>query len=149
MNIASVSRFTGIPSTTLKRWIAAGVIPKTEDMSTIVKAIILHKDKEILDSKKNYGNVDLEAELLQEKIRLTKAQAAREEIKNAVSLNNLLPTEEVERTWKTVCLFISSRLQSIPKSMSSRLLDKDVDDMELILAEEISDALKELSNGNF
>lgn len=148
MNIANVSRFTGIPNTTIKRWVSAGIIPRTDDLSTIVKAIILHKDREIQDSKKGLGSLDLENELLREKIRLIKAQAEREEIKNAVALKTLVSAEEVTKTWKTVCIFISSRLQSLPRAIAASLYGKDMDFIESRLSEEISDALEELSNGN-
>ena len=84
--------------------------------------------------------------LNQERARLVKIQADREEIKLAEDLEDLLPADEVKDAWITVLTVIKQRFRGLPQKLCQELAYlEDEQKIEALLLKEIDYILNECS----
>jgi phage terminase Nu1 subunit (DNA packaging protein) len=139
--ISDLSRITGTPDKTLYNLKNRGIIPNSEDIEVLVKAVIAYyKD---LSNKKEQRSGD---PLIEQKIRLTEAQANKFELENQLKMGDLVEAKGIEDVWTRAVLATKSRLLLIPSKLSFQL-GKENNPLliQQILEEEIYEALQELS----
>jgi phage terminase Nu1 subunit (DNA packaging protein) len=144
LSAETISKYTGIPEKTIYNWKKNGIVPESDDLTIIIRAIIAHLKGEIEGLRdKNKGKDSL----YEEKTRLTKAQADKVELENAVTEGELMLAAEVGKTWGNVITACKSRLLAIPIKLAHEVsvLDDPIQIQEIIESE-IYEALIELSN---
>lgn len=152
-NIAptEIHRLTGIPIRTLQNWSANGTIPKSHDLSLIVKSILLYKDKQIEDANDSYSDEDHHHEkLLNARIRLTEAQAEKEELNNSKTKQELVSALDVSLTWSKAVSASKAKLTTIPLKLANELTNIDNPlVIQQILEDRIHEVLTELGSTEF
>jgi phage terminase Nu1 subunit (DNA packaging protein) len=141
INVKTVSQYTGVPEQTLYRWFSQEIIPDSEDLAEVTKAVVA-RYKELAVGKKD----KTKDPLTDEKIRLTKAQADKIEVENQLIAGELLKAEDIESEWTNYVLSCRSRLLSIPSKLAlelSQITDPNI--VQKRLKTEVNQALDELS----
>lgn len=139
--ISELSRITGVPDKSLYNLKKRGLLADTDDIEVLIKGVIAYyKD---LSNKKEQRSGD---PLLEQKIRLTEAQANKFEIENQLKMGDLVEAKGIEEVWTRAVLATKSRLLLIPSKLSFQLGKEDNPLLiQQILEEEIYEALQELS----
>lgn len=139
--IRDLSRITGIPDKTLYNLKKRGIIPDSEDVEALVKSVIIYY-KDLLNKKEQRSGDPL----IEQKIRLTEAQANKFEIENQLKISDLVEAKGIEDVWIRAVLATKSRLLLIPSKLSFQLGKEDNPLLiQQILEAEIFEALQELS----
>jgi phage terminase Nu1 subunit (DNA packaging protein) len=90
------------------------------------------------------------ADLTAARIRRETALATEAEQRIAVKAKNLIPIDEVEKTWGRIVAAVRARLLSMPTALSGQLHRAAVTDgeaaVEAVLQEGVYDALRELAD---
>ncbi|MEY3825857.1 MAG: hypothetical protein RLZZ148_670, partial [Cyanobacteriota bacterium] len=89
--ISELSRITGVPDKSLYNLKKRGLLADTDDIEVLIKGVIAYyKD---LSNKKEQRSGD---PLLEQKIRLTEAQANKFEIENQLKMGDLVEAKGIE-----------------------------------------------------
>ena len=88
-----IGEFCGISDRIIRDWQKKGIIPKSGDMSEIVKAIFEYQQSQIRNRKSE------PTELNEAKVRLTNLQSDKLELELEVRRGNLLETQEAATVW--------------------------------------------------
>jgi phage terminase Nu1 subunit (DNA packaging protein) len=140
-SIRDLSRITGIPDKTLYNLKQRGIIPDSEDIEVLVRSVIIYY-KDLLNKKEQRSGDPL----IEQKIRLTEAQANKFEIENQLKMGDLVEAKGIEEVWTRAVLATKSRLLLIPSKLSFQLGKEDNPLLiQQILEAEIFEALQELS----
>ena len=140
-SICDLSRVTGIPEKTLYNLRKRGIIPESTDIEALVKSVIVYY-KDLLNKKEQRSGDPL----VEQKIRLTEAQANKFELENQLKAGDLIEAKEVESTWIKAVLTAKSRLLSIPSGLSPELArETDANKICDLLENRIHEALEELA----
>ena len=136
-----VGRFCGISERTIRDWQKKKIIPKSSDMSEIVKAIVAHQKTQV-KSKKSKPN-DLEAA----KIRLTNLQADKLELEIEERRGTVVNSDEVSELWAKYIYASKNRLTGMPAKLAHEL--SGIDDpkgVKQVLERAVDEVLRELSS---
>jgi len=140
-SICDLSRVTGIPEKTLYNLRKRGIVPESTDIEVLVKSMIIYY-KDLLNKKEQRSGDPL----VEQKIRLTEAQANKFEIENQLKMGDLVEAKGIEDVWTRAVLATKSRLLLIPSKLSFQLGKEDNPLLiQQILEAEIFEALQELS----
>jgi phage terminase Nu1 subunit (DNA packaging protein) len=141
-----IASFTGISDRTIRDWQTKNIIPKTADMSVVMKAIVsYYKDK--IEKERQSSNED---ELYREKCRLTQAQADKMKLEVAEKEGELISSNSVVMAWSSYIQACRSRLLSMPTKLSPRLAEiSDSEKIKEMIEEIVDEALNELGSGDF
>ena len=132
------AKFLGLSRATFYRLIEAGSIPKSKDGEYILGEIV-----------ESYWRSQFDSEgLLAAKTRLTTATAEIQELKLSQERGELVRSSAVMKVWCDNVLRAKTKLLSLPAKISPELLGQELNVIELKLANEIDEALKELAAYN-
>ena len=142
-NLTSVQigDFCGISDRTIRDWQKKEIIPKSSDMSEIVKAILSHQMTQV-KGKQSEPN-DLE----QAKVRLTNLQADKLEMELEVKRGTLVNSSEAAEAWRKYIYASKNRLTAIPAKLAYEL--SGIDDpmaVKQVLERSVDEVLRELSD---
>lgn len=84
-----------------------------------------------------------------ERTRLTKEQADKAEMENALNRGDLIERAEVVREVGGIIHAVKTRLLALPSQLSSYLANKDAADIQGQLTDAIYETLSELAEGDF
>lgn len=144
-----IGEHCGIPERTIRDWQTKGIIPKTEDLSSVVQAVVAYY-KEQVDEARVRRCSDDDDELYLEKVRLTRAQADKATLEVQVREGELVLARETVLAWSTYILSCRSRLLSLPTKLASELAGISVPTLiQRILQETVDEALIELGGEDF
>ena len=86
-------------------------------------------------------------DLMEHKVRLTKAQASEKEIQVEMMKKNLIHVDDVVDTWGKIIGIAKSRLMALPRRLSSKLLSAaDLRETEIIIKNGVVEVLEEISS---
>jgi phage terminase Nu1 subunit (DNA packaging protein) len=140
-SICDLSRVTGIPEKTLYNLRKRGIVPESTDIEVLVRSMIVYY-KDLLNKKEQRSGDPL----VEQKIRLTEAQANKFEIENQLKTGDLVEAKGIEDVWTRAVLATKSRLLLIPSKLSFQLGKEDNPLLiQQILEAEIFESLQELS----
>jgi phage terminase Nu1 subunit (DNA packaging protein) len=149
LTATAIARHVGKPERTIRDWLNKGIIPRTPDLSVAVQAVFAHVEKQAEESNRRRGKAD-EQELLEEKIRLTRAQADKVRLENQEREGELIESRQVVLAWSGYLLACRSRLLSMPTKLAYDLSGVTEPALvERILAEVVDEALLELGGEDF
>ena len=136
-----LAKIFGIQVRRVQEFGASGVLPKTGKnryplVDSVTAYIAYVKERQA----KNPQDLNLE------RARLTKAQADHKEIDLAKARGELIPAEDVAKTWADMVLASKARLSAIPTSAAPLVAAADsTPEVTRILQSQIEEALDELS----
>ena len=135
VNFDEAAKFLKLSKSNFYRLIESGVLPKSEDSEYVLG--------EVVDAyyQRRSNPEDLKAE----QTRLTAVQADLKELELAELRGELHRGEAVLKVWTENVSNTRSRLLAIPAKISPKVLGKDLQTIQLIIKEEIYEALKELA----
>lgn len=144
-----IGEHCGIPERTIRDWQAKGIIPKTEDLSVMVQAVVAYYKEQVNEARSRRCDED-DDELYLEKVRLTRAQADKATLEVQVREGELVSARETVLAWSTYILSCRSRLLSLPTKLASELAGIDRPTLiQRILQEAVDEALIELGGEDF
>ena len=130
--------FLRLPERTFYKLVEDGVIPKVDE-GVYVLGDVVHA----------YWRSQFDSEgLLAAKTRLTTATAEIQELKLSQERGELVRSSAVMKVWCDNVLRAKTKLLSLPAKISPELLGQELNVIELKLANEIDEALKELAAYN-
>ena len=143
-NIQAIAKLLKLSERRIQQLAKEGVIPKAErgkyDLIGSVQGYI-----DYLKSK--VGGEFTAEEVLKNKNKLLKAKAELAEIDKMKASGELIPKEEVKRTWLELVQKVKQKLLSIPNKVAP-VVDtiKSINEIKLILQDKIYEALYEISS---
>lgn len=142
-NLTSVQigEFCGISDRTIRDWQKKEIIPKSSDMSEIVKAIVAHQMTQVRAKKSEPTDLDAA------KVRLTNLQADKLEIELEVRRGTLVNSDEVAELWRKYIYASKNRLTGMPAKLAYEL--SGIDDptgIKQVLERSVDEVLRELSS---
>jgi phage terminase Nu1 subunit (DNA packaging protein) len=143
-NITAISKLLKLTERRIQQLAKDNIIPKAErgkyDLINSVHGYI-----DFLKAKAG-GEFTIE-EVNKNKNKLIKAKAELAEIEKMKATSELIPQEEVKRTWLELIHKLKQKLLSIPNKVSPILINiKNTNQIKLILQEKIYEALYEISS---
>jgi phage terminase Nu1 subunit (DNA packaging protein) len=147
---AEIQAHTGVSDRTIRQWQTDGIIPDTDSMSEIVKAIIAYFKGQMAEARRDRTKTYDEDSQRQQQVRLTRAKAEKLELENQVRAGELVEADEATLVWSGYISACKARLLGIPVRVALELAGlSDPKEIQAILTESIDEALIELSNGEF
>jgi hypothetical protein len=148
LNAKAIADYTGISDRTIRDWLNRRILPKTQDMSTAIQAILAYKDQQIEELReRRSGNND---ELTEEKIRFTRAQADKLKLEIQEREGQLVNAREVVMTWSGYIFACRSRLLSLPSKLAYEIAGISEPALcQALMAEAVDEALAELGGEEF
>ena len=143
-NISAISKLLKLTERRIQQLAKDNIIPRAErgkyDLVSSVHGYI--------DFLKAKAGGDFTAEdVIKNKNKLIKAKAELAEIEKMKATSELIPQEEVKRTWLELIHKLKQKLLSIPNKISPILVNiKNTNQIKLILQEKIYDALYEITS---
>ena len=143
-NIEAISKLLKLSERRVQQLAKDNIIPKAErgkyDLVSSVHGYI--------DFLKAKAGGDFTAEeVLKNKNKLLKAKAEIAEIEKMKATGELIPKEEVKRTWLELVHKIKQKLLSIPNKVAPVVATvKNISEIKLILQDKIYEALYEISS---
>lgn len=114
-----IGQHCGIPERTIRDWQAKSIVPKTEDLAIAVQAIIAYYKT---SEEQTMARADDDCDALTfEKVRLTRAQAAKVEMEIALKESQLVPATQVELVWSKYISACRARLLCLPARVALEL----------------------------
>ena len=143
-NITAIAKLLKLTERRVQQLAKDDIIPKAErgkyDLISSVHGYI-----DFLKAKAG-GEFTIE-EVNKNKNKLIKAKAELAEIEKMKATSELIPQEEVKRTWLELIHKLKQKLLSIPNKVSPILINiKNTNQIKLILQEKIYEALYEISS---
>lgn len=141
-------KLTGISDRTLRDWLSKGIIPRTNDLSVAIRAILAHKDQEIEQIKERYS--DDEGPLYAERVRLTSAQAQKVEQENRLRAGELIEAASVARVWSSYLESAGAVLDNIPVRLAAELAHlEEPSEIEAVLRRATDEVRQNLGGREF
>ena len=143
-NIEAISKLLKLSERRIQQLAKDNIIPKAErgkyDLVSSVHGYI--------DFLKAKAGGDFTAEeVLKNKNKLLKAKAELAEIEKMKATGELIPKEEVKRTWLELVQKVKQKLLSIPNKVAPVVVTvKSINEIKLILQDKIYEALYEISS---
>ena len=143
-NITAISKLLKLTERRIQQLAKDNIIPRAErgkyDLVSSVHGYI--------DFLKAKAGGDFTAEdVIKNKNKLIKAKAELAEIEKMKATSELIPQEEVKRTWLELIHKLKQKLLSIPNKISPILVNiKNTNQIKLILQEKIYEALYEITS---
>lgn len=142
-----IGEHCGVPERTIRDWQTKGIVPKVEQLSFAVQAVIAHYKQQIKEVAEASGDDDM---LKAEKIRLTRAQADKCELELSLRQGELVEAHSTVLVWSKYVLSCRSRLLGMPAKVAYELSGvSDPTLIQQILQEVVDEAIAELGNGTF
>ena len=143
-NIEAISKLLKLSERRIQQLAKDNIIPKAErgkyDLVSSVHGYI--------DFLKAKAGGDFTAEeVLKNKNKLLKAKAEIAEIEKKKATGELIPKEEVKRTWLELVHKIKQKLLSIPNKVAPVIVTvKNINEIKLILQDKLYEALYEITS---
>ena len=143
-NIEAISKLLKLSERRIQQLAKDNIIPKAErgkyDLVSSVHGYI--------DFLKAKAGGDFTAEeVLKNKNKLLKAKAEIAEIEKQKATGELIPKEEVKRTWLELVHKIKQKLLSIPNKVAPVIVTvKNINEIKLILQDKLYEALYEITS---
>ena len=143
-NIQAIAKLLKLSERRIQQLAKEGVIPKAErgkyDLIGSVQGYIDYL-------KAKVGGDFTAEEVLKNKNKLLKAKAELAEIDKMKASGELIPKEEVKRTWLELVQKVKQKLLSIPNKVAPVVVtNKSINEIKLILQDKIYEALYEISS---
>ena len=143
-NIQAIAKLLKLSERRIQQLAKEGVIPKAErgkyDLIGSVQGYIDYL-------KAKVGGDFTAEEVLKNKNKLLKAKAELAEIDKMKATGELIPKEEVKRTWLELVQKVKQKLLSIPNKVAPVVVTiKSINEIKLILKDKIYEALYEISS---
>ncbi len=143
-NIQAIAKLLKLSERRIQQLAKEGVIPKAErgkyDLIGSVQGYIDYL-------KAKVGGEFTAEEVLKNKNKLLKAKAELAEIDKMKASGELIPKEEVKRTWLELVQKVKQKLLSIPNKVAPVVVTiKSINEIKLILQDKIYEALYEISS---
>ena len=143
-NIQAIAKLLKLSERRIQQLAKEGVIPKAErgkyDLIGSVQGYIDYL-------KAKVGGEFTAEEVLKNKNKLLKAKAELAEIDKMKATGELIPKEEVKRTWLELVQKVKQKLLSIPNKVAPVVVTiKSINEIKLILQDKIYEALYEISS---
>ena len=143
-NIQAIAKLLKLSERRIQQLAKEGVIPKAErgkyDLIGSVQGYIDYL-------KAKVGGEFTAEEVLKNKNKLLKAKAELAEIDKMKASGELIPKEEVKRTWLELVQKVKQKLLSIPNKVAPVVVTvKSINEIKLILQEKIYEALYEITS---
>ena len=143
-NIQAIAKLLKLSERRIQQLAKEGVIPKAErgkyDLIGSVQGYIDYL-------KAKVGGEFTAEEVLKNKNKLLKAKAELAEIDKMKASGELIPKEEVKRTWLELVQKVKQKLLSIPNKVAPIVVKiKSINEIKLILQDKIYEALYEISS---
>lgn len=139
----------GIPERTIRDWQTKGIVPKTDDLSEVVRSVVAYY-KQIAEEKLSRGSKDEDEELYWEKVRLTRAQATEKELALSQLTGETVKASETVQVWSNYILACRARLLSLPSRHAQELAGiSTAYQVQQILQSSVDEALQELGSEQF
>lgn len=134
-----IGEFCGISDRTIRDWQQKGLIPKSDDMGEIVRAIIeLRSQKE--------DRVKDDDALTEAKIRLTNLQGDKLALELEERRGNLVQHDQVAEVWSKYVYSSKNRLVGMPVKLAYELSGiSDPTAIKQVLERAVDEVLRELS----
>ena len=143
-NIQAIAKLLKLSERRIQQLAKEGVIPKAErGKYDLVNSV--HGYIDYLKAKA--GGEFTAEEVLKNKNKLLKAKAELAEIDKMKASGELIPKEEVKRTWLELVQKVKQKLLSIPNKVAPIVVTiKSINEIKLILQDKIYEALYEISS---
>ena len=143
-NIQAIAKLLKLSERRIQQLAKEGVIPKAErGKYDLVNSV--HGYIDYLKAKA--GGEFTAEEVLKNKNKLLKAKAELAEIDKMKASGELIPKEEVKRTWLELVQKVKQKLLSIPNKVAPVVVTiKSINEIKLILQDKIYEALYEISS---
>ena len=143
-NIQAIAKLLKLSERRIQQLAKEEVIPKAErgkyDLIGSVQGYIDYL-------KAKVGGDFTAEEVLKNKNKLLKAKAELAEIEKMKATGELIPKEEVKRTWLELVQKVKQKLLSIPNKVAPVVVTvKSINEIKLILQEKIYEALYEITS---
>ena len=143
-NIVAIAKLLKLTERRVQQLAKDGIIPKAErgkyDLIGSVQGYIDYL-------KAKVGGEFTAEEVLKNKNKLLKAKAELAEIDKMKASGELIPKEEVKRTWLELVQKVKQKLLSIPNKVAPIVVTiKSINEIKLILQDKIYEALYEISS---
>jgi terminase small subunit / prophage DNA-packing protein len=143
ISAADLAALLGLSERRLRDLAAAGILARAARGQYRFGASVRQYVAHLREIAAGRGSAAGDLDLVQERARLAKERADATAMKNAISRGELLPADEVERTWTALLREVRSGCLALPPRIGSRLgLDRAGVD---IVREEVYGALDALS----
>lgn len=145
--VSDIAKALQLSDRRVQQLVQANLLPKPVNGKYDLAGCIRAYEKYINDSKvRNFAS----NELIEQKLRLLKAQAEKAEFEIEILKGRYVEASEVEFTWSDLIIAFRSRMLAIPAKLVRQLAaaGSDFAKLEKILEDEIYDALLELSKHN-
>ncbi len=142
-SVTEISEITGKDRRTIKK--------RLEKIQPIIEGTShLYETKDVLEIIFcGSSNNESSSNLIEEKTRLTKAQADKAELEAEALKGTLIHIDDVLKTWSTMIINFRARLLALPHNITHKLINKqEYYEIESILKNEIYEALTELAEKN-
>ena len=144
MTEAELASLLGLSVSRIRSLATEGVLPRSSRGRFDVRACLRIYLDRLRESAARAGRPIAAGsdEYKAERLRLTRAQAEAQEIKNRLSAGYLVPVDSVRREWVTVATDLRAQILAIPARVASRMaLSRDA---AVSLEDELRAALEEL-----
>jgi len=143
-NIVAISKLLKLTERRVQQLAKDGIIPKAErGKYDLVSSV--HGYVDFLKAKA--GGEFTAEEVIKNKNKLLKAKAELAEIEKMKATGELIPKEEVKRTWLELIYKMKQKLLSIPNKVAPVVVTvKSINEIKLILQDKIYEALYEISS---
>jgi len=143
-NIVAIAKLLKLTERRVQQLAKDGIIPKSErGKYDLVSSV--HGYVDFLKAKA--GGEFTAEEVIKNKNKLIKAKAELAEIEKMKATSELIPQEEVKRTWLELIYKMKQKLLSIPNKVAPVVVTvKSINEIKLILQDKIYEALYEISS---
>ena len=143
-NIVAIAKLLKLTERRVQQLAKDGIIPKAErGKYDLVSSV--HGYVDFLKAKA--GGEFTAEEVIKNKNKLIKAKAELAEIEKMKATSELIPQEEVKRTWLELVQKVKQKLLSIPNKVAPVVVTvKSINEIKLILQEKIYEALYEITS---
>ena len=143
-NIVAISKLLKLTERRVQQLAKDGIIPKAErGKYELVSSV--HGYVDFLKAKA--GGEFTAEEVIKNKNKLLKAKAELAEIEKMKATGELIPKEEVKKTWLEIINKVKQKLLSIPNKVAPVVVTyKNTNEIKLILKDKLYEALYEISS---
>jgi len=126
-----------------------GILPSKRGRSPLNIAVCRFAYISYLRKLGGYNKKTGTADIAEEKTRLTKAQADKAELEVSSLEGELIPAKLVQDTWTDLVASIRAKLLGLPSKVAHQVITVETyQDAELIIKEQVYEALDELAESN-
>lgn len=145
----TIEAHTGVSQRTIRQWIVEGVIPQTDDLGMVVKAIITYYKGQVAEARRDRTKEGQDT-LYDSKVRLTEAQAEKAELENLERQGKLVEADLAVLAWSSFIAACKGLLLGLPTRLALELAGiSDPKQIQVLIQESVDEALIELSDERF